>query len=249
MEAEIAATNSEEVAPTIIPTGGEIWPATLESLGSGAPFPQHFTDFLGNLGATSESSPEVFACICEDDIGDALQKTVDDCMLSPMERASLVLTMRKIYAKLGLAPLCLGGPPALPKSVPDFPPVPADPRLLWTPPQAAAQPPQQAQSELPVAPPLLPVAPLASLPAPLVNPDAGSDMIEIKEVVDQSASRALAKPIGFPELARLHAHYEHLAGAPPPAEHLPSSEQLAALRAWLDLGRVPYTEFAVWCAQ
>ena len=145
-EAEAAATNSEGVAPTIIPTGGEIWPATLESLGSGAPFPQHFTDFLGNLGATAESSPEVFSCICEDDIADALQKNVDDGIVSAMERASLVLTMRKLYAKLGLAPLCLGGPPALQKPVPDFPPVPADPRLQWTAQQTAAQPPQQAQS-------------------------------------------------------------------------------------------------------
>jgi hypothetical protein len=29
---------------------------------------------------------------------------------------------------------------------------------------------------------------------------------------------------------------------------LPSSEQLAALRAWIGMGRVPYVDFAVWCA-
>jgi len=73
-------------------------------------------------------------------------------------------------------------------------------------------------------------------------------MIEIREVVDQAAGRALATPIGFGELAQLRKRYEHLAGAPPPAEHLPSSEQLAALRAWLAMGRVPYAAFAVWCA-
>jgi len=35
-------------------------------------------------------------------------------------------------------------------------------------------------------------------------------------------------------------------GCSPPEEHTPSSEQLAALRAVLNSGRVPYVDFAVW---
>ena len=89
--------------------------------------------------------------------------------------------------------------------------------------------------------------PAASQPK-LLAPEAPQDLIDIREVVDQAAGRAQAPPIGFAELAKLRQHYERVAGAPPPAEHLPSSEQLAALRAWLNMGRVPYVDFGVWSA-
>jgi hypothetical protein len=97
------------------------------------------------------------------------------------------------------------------------------------------------------APPTLSPATLA-LPAPARSAETAeldADLISLAQIVDQS-SRLHARRLTYAEIADLRAVYVSTCGAPPPEEHLPSAEQLAALQALLRAGRAPYTDFAVW---
>jgi len=69
--------------------------------------------------------------------------------------------------------------------------------------------------------------------------------VALADVVDQ-ASRAHTKPLTFTELTICRNRYVAAAGCAPPDEQTPSAEQLAALRALIASGRVPYVDFAVW---
>jgi len=54
------------------------------------------------------------------------------------------------------------------------------------------------------------------------------------------------RPLTFVELAACRAAYVEATGCSPPEEATPSAEQLAALQALLNSGRVPFCDFAVW---
>jgi len=64
-------------------------------------------------------------------------------------------------------------------------------------------------------------------------------------VVDQ-ALKVQTPVVDFKELGDLRSTYEVVTGRPPPEGRLPSAEQLSGLKALLDMGRVPYVDFAVW---
>ena len=105
----------------------------------------------------------------------------------------------------------------------------------------AAAPVRKEAASFPDFPPApLPVGDLRA-------PDLLRGDVALQDVVDQTL-KVNAKALSFSELADYRATYERLAGAPPPEEHLPSAEQLAALRGLISMGKTPYVDFGVFCA-
>ena len=102
------------------------------------------------------------------------------------------------------------------------------PKALAPPAQAPAPPQQPAQS--------------VQSPPEIANSET---VVALSEVIDQAA-RGTAKPLTYAELAVYRSRYIEQAGCAPPDETTPTSEQLAALRALLQSGRVPFADFAVW---
>jgi len=73
-----------------------------------------------------------------------------------------------------------------------------------------------------------------------------ADTVNLGATVDQSLRAVSAQLVPFAELGAYRRRYLAITGAPPPEEYLPTGEQLAALKALLDSGRVPFVDFAVW---
>ena len=71
--------------------------------------------------------------------------------------------------------------------------------------------------------------------------------VNLAQTVDQ-AIKGQARRLSFTELRDYRLHFEMVTGAAPPEHALPTSDQLAGLRALLLDGRVPYVDFAVWSA-
>ena len=100
---------------------------------------------------------------------------------------------------------------------------------------------------VPQAPPSEQAAPQFPAAAPQEQPTqiAEEVLVPLCEFVDQ-ASRGLAKPLTFTELALARRCYIDAAGCDPCEEHTPTGEQLAGLRMVLKANRAPYVDFAVW---
>ena len=103
----------------------------------------------------------------------------------------------------------------------------------------------QVPRESPAAPPQGAPQPEQSQPQPPQTAQTGEETVSLSDTVDQ-ASQGHVRPLTFAELGACWAEYTKVAGCDPSEEQMPSAEQLAALRALLNAGRVPFTDFAVW---
>jgi len=109
-------------------------------------------------------------------------------------------------------------------------------------------------------PPALGSAPAAALAAPAPTPTAGPRQppgsgappidapgatVNLSQTVDQSV-KGVTRRLTLTELRDCRVHFETVTGAPPPERTLPTSDQLAGLRAILEQDLPPFVDFAVW---
>jgi hypothetical protein len=84
-------------------------------------------------------------------------------------------------------------------------------------------------------------------PAPTEAPAPTPATVSLSQTIDQSLKGTAAR-LSLGELQACRVHFEAVTGAAPAERYLPTSDQLAALRAVLAQGLPPYADFAVWSA-
>jgi len=204
------------------PAGGFASEALSMGDALGGPAPHGFADFLAAAGGGMDCPVADFVCIPSADLEEVIAELrVDEAPLAPLQKGALVRALRGIFVGAGLPPPPLGSP--LPSG--------GAPRLPAPTPGAA-----------PTALATGPWTP--QVPAGIPNP---GDTVQLRQILDQSLTGTCAS-LTFAELSGCRAAYEQAAGGPPPEEHQPTGDQLAALRCILarPLG-VPFADFAVWC--
>jgi len=181
--------------------------------------PKGLQEVLDHLEVPLDTPVAVFCAISNADLDGALDETVVEGKgLGPLPRAKVVTYLRELFVEAGFSPPALGG----------------------TLPPAAAPPPLSQQ----------PAQQLQPAQTPQQTPNTGPELLDeslvpLGEVIDQTC-RGHTRAMTFAELGVCRQAFLAASGCHPPEEHVPSGAQLAALRALLVAGRVPYADFAVW---
>ena len=242
-------------------TPRSILPQTFGGILESLTVPPLFNRFLDKLGVEDGTPVDVFTCITEEDFLSAITELSADTYqpATPVERATVVNTVRNIFTSLGRAPPALGaagwptapptevgfaagaGPSWLPySSVPQsqLPQQPQQQQPLQLQQQQQQPLHQQQQQQFPQLPYQTPSAP------PLKGQDESVDAVPYAQYLDQSL-KGSAPLLSWDELRDCRVRYEKATGAGPPEELLVTREQLSVLRGVIRAGRIPFADSAV----
>ena len=186
--------------------------------------PRGFAELVASAGGDADTEVSLFLDIPEETFRELLDVlTVDEEMVTAIQRSTVVRYLRRLYETRGFEPPSLGGTkrpaPQQQQPLPQHQP-PAPPEIFKHSacPASSQQPPDQ---------------------------EIATELVNLNQVVDQSL-RAQVRLLTYAELAHYRGVYERATGAPPSEEQLPTADQLAGLRAVLKSGRVPFVDFGVW---